>query len=374
MKKFLIFLLIFLCFSTDFKVHSLNNSAKASIVMNAETGEIIYQNNAHLRLPMASTTKIMTALILCENGDLQREITVTEQMIRVEGSSMGLLAGDRVTLHDLLYGMALASGNDAANVTAYVLGGTIDGFVKLMNQKAKEIGMNNTNFETPSGLDSKEHYSTAYDMALLTRYALQNEEFAKAVSCEKAILCYGNPPYRRSLTNHNKLLKSFEGAIGVKTGFTKKSGRCLVSAAEREGKKVIAVTLNDPDDWLDHTKMLEFGLNKIKITEISPPKTEYKIPVKNGDKEEIIINIEPLAIGVVNASDFDCNVELPQIIYAPVREGELLGNVIYKNGETVIKTVPVYSKTQIKEVKSGKSFFKILLVNVKCIFLKIWEN
>lgn len=251
-------ILFSICIATvAIKAAAIGTSAKAAILINGDTGEVIYEQNADTRLPMASTTKIMTALMLCEYGRFDREITVTAEMLRVEGSSMGLLPGDRVDLRDLLYGMLLASGNDAANVTAYVLGGNIDKFVRMMNQRAQELGLVNTHFETPSGLDGDEHYTTARDLARLAMFAMKNEEFRTAASSKTATLEYGNPPYRRTLSNHNKLLKIFDGAVGVKTGFTKKSGRCLVSAAQRDGKFVIAVTLNDPNDWEDHKELLK---------------------------------------------------------------------------------------------------------------------
>ena len=265
MKRIICILLCIVLFCFPISVSAVSTSAKAAILINGDTGEVIFGQNENEQLPMASTTKIMTALLLCEHGDFEKEITVTAEMLRVEGSSMGLLAGDRVTLHDLLYGMLLASGNDAANVTAYILGGTVDGFVKMMNRKAIKLGLENTHFETPSGLDGDNHYTTARDLAALARYAMQNEEFAKAAASKTAALSYGNPPYKRTLSNHNKLLKTFDGAIGVKTGFTKKSGRCLVSAARRNGKYVIAVTLNDPDDWSDHQALLEYGLEKLVL-------------------------------------------------------------------------------------------------------------
>lgn len=374
MRKILSFVLIFLSVLIPIKVSALGTLAKAAILINADTGEVIYEHNADERLPMASTTKIMTALLLCENGDLEKEITVTAEMLRVEGSSMGLLAGDKVTLGDLLYGMMLASGNDAANVTAYVLGGTVDAFAKQMNEKAREIGMNNTNFVTPSGLDDEEHYSTARDMATLARYALQNETFAKAVACEKAVLNYGNPPYRRSLTNHNKLLGSFEGAIGVKTGFTKKSGRCLVSAAERDGKRVIAVTLKDPDDWQDHKQMLQYGLSVIKTTEIAPLKTDYSLPVINGEKDAIDIKIKPYSVNSLNQENFSCEVQLPHFIYAPVTKGEQIGVAVYKKNEEVIKTVPILAEKQISECLKKQNFIPEIKENAKYIFNNIWEK
>ncbi len=374
MKKTVLAILVLIFLILPFKTSALGSSAKAAILINADTGEVIFEHNADEHLSMASTTKIMTALLLCENGDLEKEITVTAEMLRVEGSSMGLLAGDRVTLHDLLYGMMLASGNDAANVTAYTIGGTVDGFVKLMNQKAKELGMDNTNFVTPSGLDANEHYSTARDMATLARYALKNEKLAEAVKTEKAVLNYGNPPYRRSLTNHNKLLGSFEWAIGVKTGFTKKSGRCLVSAAERDGKRVIAVTLKDPNDWQDHREMLEYGLNAIKTIEIKSESEEYTLPVISGQENEIKIKVKPYKISSLNDGNFTCEIEMPRFVYAPIKKTEQIGNAVYKKNGVVIEKVPLYAECDVKSAEQKQSFAEELRENIKYIFKNIWEK
>ena len=169
MKRVVCFVSVFCIFAFSLSTKAISTSAKASILINADTGEVIYSQNQNEKLPMASTTKIMTALLLCEEGNMEKEITVTPQMVKVEGTSMGLLGGDKVTYKALLYGMLLASGNDAANVTAYALGGTVDGFVNMMNKKAKELGLNNTHFETPSGLDGDEHYTTAEDLAKLAK-------------------------------------------------------------------------------------------------------------------------------------------------------------------------------------------------------------
>lgn len=356
------------------KAKALGTSAKAAILINGDTGEVIYEQNADTRLPMASTTKIMTSLLLSESGDLDREITVTAEMVRVEGTSMGLLAGDKVTLYALLYGMLLASGNDAANVTAYALGGTVDGFVKMMNQKAEELGLNNTHFETPSGLDGDEHYTTARDLANLAKYAMQNETFSTAAASKSATLEYGNPPYRRTLTNHNKLLKTFEGAVGVKTGFTKKSGRCLVSAAREDGKLVIAVTLNDPNDWADHKTLLTYGLEQIKTTEITPERTEYSLPVISAEEEEIKIKVEPYTVNSVETKGFSCEVNLPRFVYAPVKKGEVLGcAVYYKDGEE-IRRESIIAEKDIKAAPQRLSFKDKMAENFKYIFKNIWES
>ena len=374
MKRLFCLILTFLIVIPVFKASAVGTSAKAAVLINGDTGEIIYSHNPDKRLPMASTTKIMTALLLCENGELSREITVTPEMLRVEGSSMGLLGGDKVTLHDLLYGMMLASGNDAANVTAYILGGTVDGFVKMMNDKAAELGLKNTHFDTPSGLDGESHYTTAYDLSLLARYALQNEDFSKAAASKSATLCYGNPPYKRTLTNHNRLLKTFSGAVGVKTGFTKKSGRCLVTAAKRDGKFVIAVTLNDPNDWQDHTALLQYGLNQVKLTEIKPERQSINIPVIGGTQQSITISIPSATFSSLENERITSQINLPEFVYAPVSKGEKIGSVVYSKGDTVVKQTELLSDNKITAKPSKRSFLQDFAENLRYIFLGIWEK
>lgn len=366
MKKIICFCLTLFVFSL-MPVGAVSTSAKAAAVINGDTGEIIYAQNADERLPMASTTKIMTALLLCENADLNEEITVTADMLRVEGSSMGLLAGERVTYHDLLYGMMLASGNDAANVTAISLGGSVQKFADMMNKKAEELGLCNTHFVTPSGLDAEGHYTTARELALLAAYALKNEAFAKAAASESAVLNYGNPPYRRSLTNHNKMLKLFDGAVGVKTGFTKKSGRCLVSAARRDGKLAVAVTLNDPDDWNDHANLLKLGLDSIKQTRYSPNISCYNIPVIGSSEEQIEVFIEPYTVNTLETEDISCEVNLPKFLYAPVYKGDILGTAEYKMGGEVIGRVELTALRDIPALPQKISFYDEIKQNIRYI-------
>ena len=373
MKKTVCFCLIFCFFGLGFKVGAISTSAHAAIVISGDTGEVIYSQNAEEKLPMASTTKIMTALILCEQGDMEKVITVTDQMVRVEGTSMGLLAGDKVSYKALLYGMLLASGNDAANVTAYALGGTIDGFVKMMNDKAKELGLSNTHFETPSGLDGDEHYTTAYDLAMLAKVCMENPLFYEAASSKSATLEYGNPPYRRTLTNHNKLLKTYDGAVGVKTGFTKKSGRCLVSCAERDGKRIIAVTLKDPDDWCDHTNLLDYGFSKVKTVEISPEKKEYEIPVVSSGVESLKVNVEEFSVNTLDEKGFSYEINLPAFVYAPIKAGEVIGNITYFKNGAVIESQKIKTTESVESKAPKKDFWDNAWDNFKYIFLKIWE-
>lgn len=361
MKKIFILLLSIIILCNSFSVAALSVSARAAIVICGDTGEVLYAKNADIRMPMASTTKIMTALLLCEYGNLEREITVTEEMVAVEGSSMGLLPGDTVSLRALLYGMLLSSGNDAANTTAIVIGGSIDKFVQMMNAKAADLGLENTHFVTPSGLDADDHYTTAYDLSLLAKAAMQNEFFASAASCEYETLYYGNPPYKRTLKNHNKLLASFDGAIGVKTGFTKKSGRCLVSAAKRDGKFVIAVTLNAPDDWNDHNLLLEYGLNSLRTLNVDALDIR-SIPVIGGTKKEADLVYESLTFSATENATLNTIVSLPHFLYAPIKKGETVGKIYYYCNDELIGEIPIKVKNSISHNNpSDFHFYKSIL-------------
>lgn len=377
MQKILLFViissLVFCSFvSTVFANENFNISAKSAVLMCMDTGEILFEKAATQKLPMASTTKIMTALILAEQPDLSKTVKVTKQMITVEGSSMGLLEGDTVSYRDLLYGMLLASGNDAANVTAYLLGGSIKGFAKIMNKKAAELGLENTSFVTPSGLDDEKHYTTACDLAKLTSFAIQNAAFRTACSSKQAVLYYGNPPYKRTLTNHNKLLESYNGLIGVKTGFTKKSGRCLVTAAERNGKRVIAVTLNAADDWNDHRTLLDYGLNVTSVVSFSNNDLTDVLPVISGDSDLVRIKSEEKSICTADKSvkNIKRRVILPEFIYAPIKAGERVGRVEYLLDAEVIATSNIYSVADLPIKNRKEKFLSRFLKSLNLI----WNN
>ena len=368
MKRFCCVLLslILICFASP-RAKALSVSAKSAVLINGTTGEILWAKNSKERLPMASTTKIMTSLLLCETGDLETKLVTTKEMVTVEGSSMGLLAGDTVTYRDLLYGMMLASGNDAANTVAIALGGTVSDFVKQMNEKAAQIGLENTSFKTPSGLDAKGHYSTAEDMARLARYALKNEEFAKAAASDYAKLCYGNPPYNRTLKNHNKLLFQYDGAIGVKTGFTKKSGRCLVSAARRGNKYLIAVTLSAPNDWQDHKNMLDYGFSSL-IDKQSPTPQMPPVYVVGGKREivDVTTATQNFALTEEEWESLTYKIYLPQFVYAPVSVGDKLGRAEYiVNGEVIMSSdiVALHSSTE----NNDENIFSIIIKYYKML-------
>ena len=252
-------------------------SAQSCILLDADSGEILFAHNADTRSLIASTTKIMTAVVVLEHCPLDMEYTVPPQATKIEGSSMYLKVGETLTIRELLYGMLLHSGNDAAVALALACSDSVPEFVDLMNLKVQQLGLKNTHFENPNGLDGAQHYSTAADLAQIACYALKNAEFCKIVSTKTIRVG------ERVLTNHNKLLWSVEGAIGVKTGYTKAAGRVLVSAAERHGRRLIAVTINDGNDWCDHASLYDYGFARYSERQaISAGEPVARLPLMDG--------------------------------------------------------------------------------------------
>lgn len=242
-------------------------SARAAVLIDGKSGKVLFEKNKDERLPMASTTKIMTGLLACESKKMKKVVTVSPVASGTEGSSLWLEPGEKQTLENLTYGLMLRSGNDAAVAIAEYLGGSTEAFALMMNERAKKIGVQNTGFQNPNGLDAEGHFTTAYDLALISREAMKNKKFRKIVSTKSKTIPWESSEWDRSLTNHNKMLWRYEGCNGIKTGFTKKSGRCLVTSAKRGKTKLICVTLNAPDDWNDHTKMLDYGFETLGVTE-----------------------------------------------------------------------------------------------------------
>ena len=347
-------------------------SAKAAVLIDADTKTVLYSKNADTRLAMASTTKIMTALLALESDKRDEKFTVDSTAIRVEGSSMGLTSGDVVSLKTLAVGMLMLSGNDAANAAAVYMSGSIEKFARLMNSRAKEIGVKNTNFVTPSGLDSQEHYSTAYDMALIGAEAIKNSDFAEICSKSKYTVCFGSEPQTRTFYNHNRLLKELEGCIGIKTGFTKKAGRCLVSAVKRGGRTLVCVTLKAPNDWQDHKKLYELGFSRYSKYEaqVEP----IVINVVNSQTEKIAA--EPLftpELFVREGEKIKNYVAARQFEYAPVYKGQVVGSLVYEADGTEILSVPLvssqsaYAKQQ-KFYKEPLTPFEKLLNWIRSLF------
>ena len=271
-KKILIFSLGFaflfafavLGFQKPVSAFAKTTSAKATCVIDVESGEILFAENENAHIPMASTTKILTAIIIIENMDLSQKIKVGNNAVGVEGSSIYLKKDEEIAVIDLLYGLMLRSGNDSAVALAISCAGSVESFAKMMNEKAKQIGAVSSSFVNPHGLDDENHFTTAKDLALISAYAMKNEIFRKIVSTKMHVVPSTNVSDVRYLQNKNKLLSSFDGACGIKTGYTKKTGRCLVSAAEREGKTLVCVVLSCPNMWEDSKNLLNFCFDKIK--------------------------------------------------------------------------------------------------------------
>lgn len=302
-------------------VYGAQISAQSAVVLDKDTHTVLYQENAYEPRPMASTTKIMTALLVCESGRLEEQIAVTDTMLaQAEGSSLGLRAGDTLTLYDLAVGMLLVSGNDAANTAAYALAGDLKSFAALMNRRAADIGMKNTVFVTPSGLDSGNHHSTAYDMALLAATALENKTFAKICAMQHADISVNGK--KQTVYNHNRLLSSLDGCVGVKTGYTEKSGRCLVSAVQYKGNTLICVTLSDPDDWSDHASLYSMCEKKYQTRRFA---SSMQIPVAGGVKDSVAAAYDYSVTSL--QSEFSMRFFYYPFVYAPVRQGDVLGYV-----------------------------------------------
>lgn len=340
LKKLLVVLLAVLMVPVT--VYGADCSAASAIVMDADTLEILYEKNAYAERSMASTTKIMTSLIACESGRLDDIVVITDEMVNTIGTSLGLRSGDRITLYDLVVGMLLVSGNDAANSVALYLGETAEGFAAMMNNRARELGMANSLFVTPSGLDEGNHHSTAYDMALLTAAALQNDIFLQICSQKSMEVTINDT--KQTVYNHNKLLSYMDDCVGVKTGYTDKSGRCLVSAVNRNGNIMICVTLNDGNDWNDHMSLFSACEGYYQKTEIN--KT-IEIDVVGGTQNTVSASYNA-EISVLNTQYITVECYYYPFVYAPVKKGEEIGTAVIKYKEKEIASVSIIAEAGVE--------------------------
>lgn len=336
-------------------------SAKSAALYEPETSHFIFSKNSENQLPMASTTKIMTALLALELLDPEEIIQVDDRAIGIEGSSIYLKNGESLTALDLIYSVILQSANDAAAALAYRISGEIADFANLMNERADALGLKNTHFTNPHGLDDCDHYTTAHDLAIISAEALKNENFKKISSTYKKEIKSSETV--RTLVNHNKMLKKYPDCIGVKTGFTKKSGRCLVSAAERNGLTLIGVTINAPDDWNDHTKMLDYGYSLIEAKMLAVKgEFSYKIPVINGTEGFVTVSNkdEVKRIFAKNDSSFEISIKMSRYFSAPINKGDILGKVIFTKDGAVISEVDLIAENDVSVKKSKKNFFNFI--------------
>lgn len=365
LRKVLCLILAFACFWCGADVSAVSVSAKSAVLIDFYSGDILFEKNASQRLSMASTTKIMTAICAIENADLSEVVTVDKRAVGVEGSSMYLGYGEKITVENLVYGLMLSSGNDAAVALALHVSGSIENFARLMNDTAKKIGAVNTSFKNPNGLDEEGHYTTAYDLAMITRYAMQNEKFCEIVSTKQKKMPWQGRTYGRTLRNHNKLLFLTDYCDGVKTGFTKRSGRCLVSSANKDNLRVIAVTLYAPDDWNDHKNMMSYAIDNYKAVNIVK-KGEYAFtaPVSGSDKEYVkCVFADDIFVTAKKDDNVDISFEYGENTHldAPVKIGADIGKININAGNRRISAKVVScenadKKKNIKEKISGGAF------------------
>lgn len=353
MKKLLY--VIYICVLVlPIKVHAAPEiSAPYACLMVAETGEVVYEYNGNETHPMASTTKIMTALLALEEGRLDDVITISRNASMQEGSSAYLAAGEKISLNDLLYGLMLNSGNDAAVAVAEYISGDEQSFAERMTVRAGELGAKNTSFENASGLDGQNHYTTATDLAKITSYALKNSTFANIVSTVyKEVQYSGGKLY---FSNHNKLLKTYDGCVGVKTGFTKKTGRCLVSAASRNGCTLVCVTLNAPDDWNDHKKLLDYGFSQVQMEDIILEGQVMKsIPTDQEGIDITAVAERSILMPLTSHQRKNITVTLHTLPRIPetISKGEKIGEAEIYYKDTLVDVIDLYSGTQYLKQKT----------------------
>lgn len=340
MKRFLSAALVFCllcpaCLATE----APSVSAASAILIDAGSGRVLYAQDVHTRRLIASTTKLMTALVAVESTpDLNTKIRVKPEY-QAEGSSMYLRAGEELTLKELLYGLLLASGNDAALAIAGGCAGAVDTFVDWMNQRAESLGMKDTHFANPNGLDDEEHYSTAYDMALLAQEVSRNEELMALVSTRSAFVA------GRNLANHNKLLWRYEGCVGMKTGYTDAAGRTLVSCAKRGAQTLLCVTLKDRDDWKDHAALFDYGFDAYPTHLLARKEKVFRsLPVTGSLVPQVeVVTASDVTYPLAEGERVRVKIMLPEMVSAPVAKGAIAGRLTFLVGEeTVGETYLLY--------------------------------
>ena len=327
-------------------------------MLDGATGRILFEKNIDEQSLIASTTKIMTALIVCEQCNVLDRMRIPKEAVGIEGSSMYLQEGEVLTIQELLYGLMLHSGNDAAVALAIYCGGTVEGFVELMNDKAHTLGLSGTHFANPNGLDAPGHYATARDLAVLAAYAMKNPVFYQTVSTRSVKIG------QRYLTNHNKLLWRMEGADGVKTGYTRAAGRILVSSAARNGRRLICVTIDDPDDWNDHCALLEKGFSEFRILHlISEGQMMGTVEIAGGQAGRVkLLAAEDFDYALAEHEKFTTEITGPGFVYAPVVRGAEAGFAhLCVDGISVGKIPLIYGETIEQIPENEKKFLEKII-------------
>lgn len=360
-------------------------NSRACVVIDRKTNSVLFGKNENTKKKMASTTKIMTATIIIEKCNLTDTIEISKKAAGTGGSRLGLKTGDKITVLDLLYGLMLRSGNDAAVALAEYAGGDINGFAELMNAKALELGLTNTHFETPHGLDSNEHYTTAYELALLSNYALDNPTFAKIVGTKNYTITINGSP--KALSNTNELLGNMEGVYGIKTGFTNGANRCLVTACKRNNMDIICVVLGaDTKKFrtIDSIKLINYVFNNFVVYDlesfVNKNFEDWKkdnlntFIINKGLSQDVLLNIENLYISKVPIrkdliNSFEMKVECQKYFKAPVKGNSSIGNIVISNSGKEIVKCNISIMNDIDK-KNSSYYFIYLLKNISSIIQK----
>lgn len=360
----LLFSAVFAYNTHNARAEGVDVSANAAVVMEANTGRVLFEKNAHDKMPMASTTKVMTALVALEYGNPSDVVTVSQNASGVEGSSIWLSVGEKMPLSDMLYGLMLASGNDAAVAIAEHVGGSVDAFVDMMNKKAQEIGAYDTHFMNPNGLPVEGHYTTAYDLALISAYAMRNPSFCEIVKTQYKTLPWEGHEWDRVVKNKNKILWNYEGGNGIKTGFTKEAGRCLAAAAQRDNMQLVSVVLSAPNMFEDCMALMDYGFENY----------ENKVIVQQGELIGDVAVVEGMQDSFSVYTDKEISyplteeeygqiqktVHLEEKVEAPVSKGQVVGSVDLWLGEQRLCSVDLKSTSQIGENSYPYNLNKLL--------------
>lgn len=335
-------------------------SAASAVLFDVRGNTFLHEKDADVRRPMASTTKIMTALVVLEHCELDATLTVPREAIGTEGSSVYLFEGEEITVRTLLYALLLSSANDAAVALAIHTAGSVAAFADRMNERAAEMGLTDTHFQNPHGLPDEAHYTTARELALITAAALQNEIFAEIVATKRYEAKQNGTDATRLFVNHNRLLHTYEGACGVKTGFTKKSGRCLVSAATRNDLLLVAVTLSAPDDWHDHKALYEWGFTSYEGFAPTPPPRTLAV-VGGTEKTVALLPQGKIALTLPRGhAPITAHTELPRFLYADVKAGTCVGQIVYKMEGRVIATLPLVTAADVPRATQHQTLWQKL--------------
>lgn len=361
---FLAFTAVFAYNTIETRAANVSVSGRSAVLLEASTGRVLYEKNAFEKMPMASTTKIMTALVALEYGDCGDTVVVGPNASGVEGSSIWLSVGETMTLQDMLFGLMLASGNDAAVAIAEHVGGSVEGFVALMNAKAQEIGAYNTRFTNPNGLPAQGHYTTAYDLALIAAYAMQNDGFCEIVGTQYKTLPWEGHEWDRVVKNKNKILWNYEGGNGVKTGYTKEAGRCLVAAAERDGMQLVSVALAAGDMFGDCMKMMDYGFeNYTNRLILEAGEVIGDVAVAQGMEDSFTVCAREDVRYPLTDEEYarlEVRVFLGDVVRAPVAWGQTVGYIDIWLDTNRLRSVELKAPAAIGENSYGYNFGRLL--------------